>query len=43
MFSPYICNFFVPFAQKDARFAGAANRRAVSMPSAQKVSREMKA
>ena len=33
MFSPYTCNFFVPFAQKDARFALAANRRAASLPS----------
>jgi hypothetical protein len=28
MFSPATCNFFVPFAQKDARFGSAANRRA---------------
>jgi nitrogen regulatory protein P-II 2 len=27
MFSPSTCNFFVPFAQKDARFAWTANRR----------------
>jgi hypothetical protein len=27
MFSPSNCNFFVPFAQKDARFALAARRR----------------
>ena len=32
MFSPYTCNFFVPFAQKDARFGSAANRRAASLP-----------
>ena len=25
MFSPYTCNFFVPFAQKDARFGWQAN------------------
>jgi hypothetical protein len=43
MFSPSTCNFFVPFAQKDARFALAARRRAVGLPSAQKLSREMKA
>jgi nitrogen regulatory protein P-II 2 len=28
MFSPKTCNFFVPFAQKDARFGRTANRRA---------------
>jgi hypothetical protein len=43
MFSPAACNFFVPFAQKDARFALAAIRRAVSLPSAQKISKEIKA
>jgi hypothetical protein len=43
MFSPSICNFFVPFAQKNARFALAAIRRAVSLPSAQKISKEIKA
>jgi hypothetical protein len=43
MFSPSTCNFFVPFAQKDARFASAARRRAVSLPRAQKISREIKA
>jgi nitrogen regulatory protein P-II 2 len=42
MFSPSTCNFFVPFAQKDARFASAARRRAVSLPRAQKISRENK-
>jgi nitrogen regulatory protein P-II 2 len=41
MFSPSTCNFFVPFAQKDARFAPAARRRAVSLPRAQKISREI--
>jgi hypothetical protein len=43
MFSPSTCNFFVPFAQKDARFALAAIRRAASLPSAQKISKEIKA
>jgi hypothetical protein len=43
MFSPSTCNFFVPFAQKDARFASAVSRRAVILPSAQKISREIKA
>jgi hypothetical protein len=43
MFSPSTCNFFVPFAQKDARFASAASRQAASLPRAQKISREMKA
>jgi hypothetical protein len=43
MFSPSTCNFFVPFAQKNARFALAAIRRAASLPSAQKISREIKA
>jgi hypothetical protein len=43
MFSSSNCNFFVPFAQKDARFASAASRGAVSLPSAQKISREIKA
>jgi hypothetical protein len=43
MFSPSICNFFVPFAQKDARFASEASRPAASLPSAQKISREIKA
>jgi hypothetical protein len=43
MFSPSTCNFFVPFAQKDARFALAANRWAVSLPRAHEMSREMKA
>ena len=28
MFSPYTCNFFVPFAQKDARFGFQPKRRA---------------
>jgi hypothetical protein len=26
MFSPYTCNFFVPFAQKDARFGSQPKR-----------------
>jgi hypothetical protein len=43
MFSPSTCNFFVPFAQKNARFALAAIRRAASLPSAQKISKEIKA
>jgi hypothetical protein len=43
MFSPSTCNFFVPFAQKDARFTSAASRRALILPSAQKISREIKA
>jgi hypothetical protein len=30
MFSPSSCKFFVPFAQKDARFALAANGLAAS-------------
>jgi hypothetical protein len=43
MFSPSTCNFFVPFAQKDARFAPAAMGRAVMLPRAQEISREIKA
>jgi hypothetical protein len=43
MFSCFTCNFFVPFAQKDARFDWAASRRAVNLPSAQKIATEMKA
>jgi hypothetical protein len=43
MFSPSTCNFFVPFAQKDARFTSAAGRLAVILPSAQNISREIKA
>jgi hypothetical protein len=43
MFSPSISNFFVPFAQKDARFTWSASRRAASLPRAQEISREMKA
>jgi hypothetical protein len=43
MFSPSTCNFFVPIAQKDARFALAASRWAASLPRAQKISREIKA
>jgi hypothetical protein len=43
MFSPSTCNFFVPFAQKDARFALEASRRAISSPRAHEMSREMKA
>jgi hypothetical protein len=43
MFSPSTCNFFVPIAQKDARFALAASRRARSLPRAQELSSEMKA
>jgi hypothetical protein len=43
MFSPSTCNFFVPFAQKDARFASVVIRWAVSLPGAQKISREIKA
>jgi hypothetical protein len=30
MFSPKTCNFFVPFAQKDARFRKSADRQAAS-------------
>jgi len=42
MFSP-TCNFFVPFAQKDARFAfGSEPPGGPSLPSAQKISREIK-
>jgi hypothetical protein len=40
---PSSCNFFMPFAQKDARFAMAASRRAATLSRAQKISREMKA
>jgi hypothetical protein len=43
MFSPSTCNFFMPFAQKDARFAPAASRRADSPLRAQDLSSEMKA
>jgi hypothetical protein len=43
MFSPSTCNFFVPFAQKNARFALAAIRRAASLTTAQKISKEIKA
>jgi hypothetical protein len=43
MFSPFTCNFFVPFAQKNARFALAAIRRAASLTTAQKISKEIKA
>jgi hypothetical protein len=43
MFSPSTCNFFVPIAQKDARFAPAASRRVDSPPRAQELSSEMKA
>jgi hypothetical protein len=43
MFSPSTCNFFMPFAQKDARFASAASRWAARLPRAQKIPREMKA
>jgi hypothetical protein len=43
MFSPHTCNFFMPFAQKDARFAPAASRRVDSPPRAQDLSSEMKA
>jgi hypothetical protein len=43
MFSSSSCNFFVPFAQKDARFASAAMGRAVMLPRAQEISREIKA
>jgi hypothetical protein len=43
MFSPSSCNFIVPFAQKDARFAPAAMGRAVMLPRAQEISREIKA
>jgi hypothetical protein len=32
MFSSSSCNFFMPFAQKDARFASVANGRAVVLP-----------
>ena len=32
MFSPSTCNFFVPFAQKDARFTSAKSRRALILP-----------
>jgi hypothetical protein len=44
MFSPYTCNFFVPFAQKDAKFGKAANRK-VGQPAkhAKRTAREMKA
>jgi nitrogen regulatory protein P-II 2 len=38
MFSSSTCNFFVPFARKDARFALAAIRRADRLPSAQEIS-----
>jgi nitrogen regulatory protein P-II 2 len=37
MFSPATCNFFVPFAQKDARFGSAVSRPAVCLPSAQEI------
>jgi hypothetical protein len=37
MFSGFTCNFFVPFAQKDARFGWAASRGAANLPSAQKL------
>jgi hypothetical protein len=40
MFFPSICNFFVPFARKDARFASALSRRVAMLPGAQKLSRE---
>jgi hypothetical protein len=43
MFSSSSCNFFMPFAQKDARFASAANGRAAMLPGAQEISREIKA
>jgi hypothetical protein len=43
MFSPSNCNFFVPIAQKDARFALAANGRAAGLPDVQEISREIKA
>jgi hypothetical protein len=43
MFSSSSCNFFMPFAQKDARFAPVANGRAVVLPGAQEISREIKA
>jgi hypothetical protein len=43
MFSSSSCNFFMPFAQKDARFALAASRPAHSRPRAQELSSEMKA
>jgi hypothetical protein len=42
MFSPSTCNFFVPFAQKDARFALAAIRRAACLPSDHKIYKEIK-
>jgi hypothetical protein len=43
MFSSSSCNFFVPFAQKDARFAPAAMGWVVVLPRAQETSREIKA
>jgi len=43
MFSSSSCNFFVPFAQKDARFAPAAMGWVVALPRAQETSREIKA
>jgi hypothetical protein len=43
MFSSSSCNFFMPFAQKDARFVPAANGQSVVLPDAQEISREIKA
>jgi hypothetical protein len=43
MFSSSSCKFFMPFAQKDARFAPVTNGRVVELPAAHEISREIKA
>jgi hypothetical protein len=43
MFSPATCNFFVPFALKDARFGFAANPQTADRPRKSYTIQEMKA